>query len=162
MENFFDNLIAEMQDKTEEQQTEIKKSYAENLSNKFDWNITKIFERLLNKYKDQFILVEWTKNAFKWLQELKKSRENKLDTMKKNLDYLMKNFWLDKIDTNNWQIKYWTSHPLEIIDENLVPEDYKEIIETVSIDKMAIKKALKEWKEVDWVELLTKKNINIK
>ena len=59
-----------------------------------------------------------------------------------------------KLDTNLGRISLRKKpSSLNIIDESLVPGEYKEVIQTVKIDKAQIKKDLKN-RAIDGVELI--------
>mgnify|MGYP003447794304 CR=1 FL=1 len=63
-----------------------------------------------------------------------------------------------KLDTNLGRISLRKKPAsLNIIDEDLIPAEYKEIIQTVKIDKVQIKKNLKD-KKIEGVELVEGEN----
>ena len=49
-----------------------------------------------------------------------------------------------------------------LVDETLIPTEFKKEKVSVSIDKTEIKKALKEGKEIPWAVIETRQNLQIK
>jgi hypothetical protein len=83
------------------------------------------------------------------LSELKTSYEKTYNKGKNRIDYLMKTFQIEKLDTEFNKLSFRSSSSVEIVDETALPEEYFRIVpETKSPDKIVIKQAFKEGKEV--------------
>jgi hypothetical protein len=82
------------------------------------------------------------------LTNLKNSYTKKSERIKIRVDYLMKIFGIDKMDTEFNKLSFHTSSSVEIIDEGLLPAEYIKVKETKSPDKTAIKEAIKSGETV--------------
>jgi len=98
----------------------------------------------------------------KRLQALKKTRQNAIERLKSALTNAMQQCDMDAIETPTNKISFRKSQSLEILDETLVPKQYKTQVITTKIDKNAIKQDIKNGITVHGVELLTNKNLQIK
>lgn len=99
----------------------------------------------------------------KRLSDRRRSIENNIKNMKSRLEESMilqdkKKFKTDKfsfgIQKNPMSVK--------IIDENSISEDYKEIVETVKVDKKAILEAYKQGQEIKGVEVNQTESLRIR
>ena len=89
--------------------------------------------------------IEAVKAEEKRLAEYRKSEEKKLERLKEYTICCMEQLGSKKLDTNLGRISLRKKpSSLNIVDENLVPDEYKEVIQTVKIDKAQIKKDLKD------------------
>lgn len=98
----------------------------------------------------------------KRLTAKKKVAENAVSRMKDALKSTMNVLELDKINAGTFTISTRKSKSLEVLDEALIPEDYKEIVTTIKVNKNAIKDAIKNGAEIEGVELKENKSIQIK
>ena len=102
--------------------------------------------------------IEAVKAEEKRLTEYRRSEEKKLENLKQYTTYCMEQLGSKKLDTNLGRISLRKKpSSLNIIDEDLIPAEYKEIIQTVKIDKVQIKKDLKD-KKIEGVELVEGEN----
>lgn len=63
--------------------------------------------------------------------------------------------WIKSVDFVNQKVTVKTNPgSVNVIDEGLIPTLYVREKITKSVDKTAIKNAIKEWKEVPWAELV--------
>ena len=98
--------------------------------------------------------IDGIKAEEKRLSEYRKSEEKKLEKLKEYTVYCMEQLGNKKLDTNLGRISLRKKpSSLNIVDESLVPGEYKEVIQTVKIDKAQIKKDLKD-KAINGVELI--------
>ena len=98
----------------------------------------------------------------KRLTAKKKVAENAVARMKDALKATMNVLQLDKINAGTFTISTRKSKSLEVLDEALIPEKYKETVTTIKVDKNAIKDAIKNGAEIEGVELKENKSIQIK
>lgn len=98
----------------------------------------------------------------KRLTAKKKVAENAVARMKDALKATMNVLQLDKINAGTFTISARKSKSLEVLDEALIPEEYKETVTTIKVDKNAIKDAIKNGAEIEGVELKENKSIQIK
>lgn len=112
---------------------------------------------------EQFI--EALKGEEKRLAEVRKSAELKLEHFKGYVKDNMERLGLDKIDTGLGTLSI-AKNPMsvEIIEEELVPNEFKQEVITIKIDKTAIKEHYKETGEmVNGVKIIEDKtNLRIK
>ena len=95
-------------------------------------------------------------DEIKRLQGRKKSFENANDNLTKLQDYLLQG---EKLKTDKFTFSYRKSKSVEIIDEDLIPDEYKKI--EYKVDKMKLKKALEEVK-IQGAELVEKKSLSVR
>ena len=98
----------------------------------------------------------------KRLQEIKKAKSNVVDRMKGSLSEAMQAFRVDKIETSLMKLFFRKSESVEILDESLVPEQYKLSRVVVNPDKTRIKKIIKSGEDVPGCEIVEKFNLQIK
>ena len=96
------------------------------------------------------------------LSSLSKSIERRSNNLKAYLSYCMQKNGLERIETPIAILSFRKSEQLEIINPEQVPNNFKKVTEIVTIDKLAIKKAINEGEEVAGVQLNHIKNLQIK
>lgn len=104
------------------------------------------------------VTIEAIKNEVERLTNMRKAIENKIDKFKEYVKVNMQELGLEKIETEIGNMSV-AKNPVsvEIYDENLIIDEYKKEKITVSIDKTAIKNAMKEGKEVQGARLIEDK-----
>jgi len=94
----------------------------------------------------------------KRLQERKKTIQNKSNNIKEYLRYNMEASGIKKIECPLFSISLAKGQEVVIItDENLLPDEYVRVKTEISPNKIALKNALKDGKEVPGAELVTGK-----
>ena len=102
--------------------------------------------------------IEAVKNEEKRLSEYRKSEEKKLERLKEYTITCMEMLDHKKLDTNLGRISLRKKPAsLNIVDEDLIPNEYKETVQAIKIDKAQIKKDLKD-KKIKGVELVEGEN----
>lgn len=101
---------------------------------------------------------EAIKNEIDRLTIMKKAIDNKSAKFKEYVKQNMEELELQKIDTELGTLSI-AKNPasVEIYDENMISDEYKKEKVTVTIDKTAIKNALKDGKEVQGARLIEDK-----
>lgn len=101
---------------------------------------------------------EAIKNEIDRLTTMKKAIDNKNIKFKEYVKQNMEELELQKIDTELGTLSI-TKNPasVEVYDENMISDEYKKEKLTVSIDKTAIKNAIKNGKEVQGARLIEDK-----
>lgn len=101
---------------------------------------------------------EALKNEIDRLTTMKKAVDNKNTKFKEYVKENMENLNLQKIDTELGSLTI-AKNPVsvEIYEENMISDEYKKEKITVTIDKTAIKNAIKEGKEVQGARLIEDK-----
>jgi len=79
----------------------------------------------------------------KRLGAIKKVRNNAIERLKNVLSETMLNFDVPEIETPTLKINFRKSQTVEILDEEQISKEFKTVKVTTSIDKMAIKRAIK-------------------
>jgi len=94
------------------------------------------------------------------LKQLKEQKENAIDKLKNAVSDAMQLYGIEKIDSPTLKLSFRKSESIEV-SENI---DKKYLIEktTLQPDKQAIKKAIKDGKQVEGAVLVTNYNIQIK
>ena len=97
----------------------------------------------------------------KRLQQLKKVRKNTADRLKEAVKDSMISNDIEEFKTSTHIIKFRKSESVNILDENKIPAEFKVIKSEIKIDKIGLKKALKNG-DVSGAELSQNKNLTIK
>ena len=111
----------------------------------------------------------------KRLQTEKKSRENKKEWIKRNVDNFIRRQFTDengnldseglnkyKLELPHSKISYRKSESVEVNDVSLLPKEYRKEKIEVSADKKKKKKVLKSGKEINGAKLVTNINMQVK
>lgn len=99
-------------------------------------------------------------NEIKRLQALKKRNNNLIDRLKNSLLSAVETFGEFTIGTNVFGLR--KSERVEVEDVNLLPKEFKTIKVTEQANKVEIKKALKEGKEIKNAYIVEQYNLKIK
>ena len=98
----------------------------------------------------------------KRLQAKKTSVSNKHSRLKEFLSESLKSMNIDKLECDLFKFSFRKSESTSITDQKLIPSEYIKTKTTESVDKTAIKKALKSGVVIEGAELLVKQNLQIK
>ena len=138
------------------------RAYAEELVAKSQDESKPFIEYKLRQRQEASIFVAGLDAEIKRLMELKSSHDKKIASADKQIDYLLKLFKIEKMKTEINELSYRKSEAVVLVDETLIPTEFKKEKVSVSIDKTEIKKALKEGKEIPWAVIETRQNLQIK
>ena len=107
--------------------------------------------------------IEGIKTEIKRLQDLKKSKENRIENLKKYTKECLEDANIKKVSTSlgNMTVRK-NPASVEIIDESLISDDYKRAITEIEVDKKAILADLKEGVVVEGAALKTSTSLMIK
>lgn len=115
------------------------------------------------RYRQSLIAgAEAIDTEIKRLSDLKKSVSNKAKNIENYISYAMKKHNIEKIDADIAKISFRKSETLEVENEALIPEEFILTKEIKQVDKMAIKKAIKDGRKVDGVLIQVHQNLNIR
>lgn len=98
----------------------------------------------------------------KRLTALKKSKVSKIDNLEARLSNSMQSIGLDKYDLGLFKLSFRKSTSVEVLDIELLSDDFKRIKTTVDADKIAIKKAIESGVTVEGASLKTSQSLQIK
>lgn len=98
----------------------------------------------------------------KRLGELKKSRQKTIDRLETTVSNAMQLYQIEKLETPTLKISFRKSESIEIDNEADIPAQFLKEKITYSIDKVAIKEAIKKGEVVIGARLQQNKNIQIK
>ena len=152
---------------TEEEFNELYDSIQLDLQTKLD--NTNCLQKMLNGEIDVI------DKEIKRLTAEKKARERKCEWLKNRVDYFVKCQFTDengnldteglnkyKLDLPHSKIGYRKSDSVEVIDINKLPKEYIKTKVEENPDKVAIKNAIKDGKEIEGARIVTNYNIQIK
>jgi uncharacterized small protein (DUF1192 family) len=106
--------------------------------------------------RDNKSKIEALSEEIKRLQARKKSFENANSNLAKLQDYLLQG---EKLKTDKFTFSYRKSKVVNIVDEDLIPDEYKKI--EYKVDKMKLKKIL-EKEKIQGAELIEKKSLSVR
>ena len=144
-----------------EEVPELKK-VAEDLVAKSQDEAKPFIEWRLRQRQDSMIFINGLDAEIKRLMELKSSHDRKVASVDKQIDYLLKLFQIEKMQTEINELSYRKSEAVIFTDEAAIPSEFKKEKLTISIDKIEIKKAIKAWTEVPGAVIETRQNLQIK
>lgn len=101
----------------------------------------------------------YAEDEIKRIQANKKKDLKKINSLKMFLEPYVKEKSLKQLGT--FKVSLRKSSKVNIVDESLIPEDFKQYDEVLKIDKLKIKEALKS-QDVDGCELITNETLQIK
>lgn len=132
---------AENGELTEEEYNKLGEELALELQNKSS--------NIIGYVRNSELLIEAMKAEEKRISDLRKVAENKTERFKQYVKENMEKLGLEKIQTELGTLSI-ARNPIsvEIENEEEIPDEFKNIIQTVKIDKTAIKKHFKETGEV--------------
>lgn len=96
----------------------------------------------------------------KRLQELKRSRSNAIERLKNNITEAMELFGVTEVKAPTFKLSFRKSESIEC--DEFVDSNYCTVKTSIAPDKVAIKQAIKEGKEVVGARLVVKNNLQIK
>ena len=96
----------------------------------------------------------------KRLQSLKKARTSAIDRLKDNISEAMLLFNITELKAPTFKLSFRKSESIEC--DEVVDQEYCNIKTTITPDKVAIKQAIKEGKEVLGARLIINNNLQIK
>lgn len=144
-----------------EEVPELKK-VAEDLVAKSQDEVKPFIEWRLRQRQDSMIFINGLDAEIKRLMDLKASHERKVVSADKQIDYLLKLFRIEKMQTEINELSYRKSEAVIFTDEEAIPAEFKKEKTTISVDKTEIKKAIKAWTEVPGAMIETRQNLQIK
>lgn len=106
---------------------------------------------------------EIIKSEIKRLQDLKKTKENKIENLKKYTKECLEEADIKKVSTSLGNISLRKlPGSVEVLEEDSIPEEYKKEVTTITIDKKSILAELKEGVVIPGVILKTGTSLTIK
>lgn len=118
-------------------------------------NIAFVIQELWNK-KDA---IKKEAERLNWLlKSINKNEEKLKDYLSSNLQELS----ITKLETELFKMSFRKSESIEITDEESIDKQFIKEKITTTIDKTAIKKAIKDWLDVKGAELKVNSNLQIK
>jgi len=117
---------------------------------------------LIDKYNSENLESNFLKQKKELIEGKIRSREKTVEFWKNNIDYLMRSEKISKLDIDVYNISYRKSENVVIENMSIIPDEYKEVKETISINKNDLKKFLKDGVIIPGCSLKTNENIQIK
>lgn len=149
--------LNEKEELSEEERQEIGMQLADALQTKSN--------NIIAYYQDQNTLINAIDEEIKRLQDYKKITKNKIDRYKEYVKTNMDLLGIEKISTDLGVISIAKSPiSVEILDESIIPDEYKEVVTSIKVDKKKIADNFKETGEIiDGVNIITNNtNLRIK
>ena len=107
--------------------------------------------------------IEALKAEIKRLQDLKKSKENRIENLKKYTKECLEDANIKKVSTSLGNMTVRKNPPaVDVLDESLIPNEYKKEVVEIKLDKKAILADLKEGVVVEGAVLKNSTSLMIK
>lgn len=104
--------------------------------------------------------IQGLKTEIDRLTKIKKAKENAVERLKNNVEYVMKQKGIEKLEVGTFKAGYRKSESVEIVNLDVIPADFTKV--EIKADKTAIKKALKAGEVVEGAEIKVNQNFYIK
>jgi hypothetical protein len=150
-----DKLEAEGREINDEERAMIAELYREN-----SINLETKLERTAQFMKNLEAEEKALDDEIKRLQKKKKSRENLRNTLKFNLDYVLKKLDIKKISAGIFNFRIQKNPPSLNFTQDKVPEEWL-IPQEPKVDVAGIKQAIKDGATFDWCELVSSESLRI-
>lgn len=118
-------------------------------------------EKLCKIRANKVSRIEALKNEENRIKEQRKSEETKLETLERYILSLTERA-NGKIEAGTFKCSIRKSESVNIINEDILPREYKIVKEVVSPDKIKIKQDIQQGVIVDGAELKTNYNLQVK
>jgi len=121
-------------------------------------------QTLLQKLEQELRESELQQRINKWKELLKELEQEEVE-IKNQWIKILQNSWVDKFEANWVEVRLKTSAwKLVVTEQDLIPEEYIKTTTktTTSVDKTALKKAMKEWEIFDWCKIEQTLTLEIK
>ena len=96
------------------------------------------------------------------LEERKAYVKKNKERMKTIVSSAMEEFGINKIKSETLQLSFRKSESVDIFDESLIDDKFKKVKTEISLDKTAIKNAIKNGEDVQGAKIVEKNNLQIK
>lgn len=96
------------------------------------------------------------------LEERKAYVKKNKERMKTIVSSAMEEFGINKIKSETLQLSFRKSESVDVFDESLVDDKFKKVKTEISLDKTAIKNAIKNGEDVQGAKIVEKNNLQIK
>ena len=118
---------------------------------------------VIGYYQNESALIEAIDNQIKRLQDLKKVKQNNIDRFKKYVKENMERLEIQKIETELGTLSIAKSPiSVEIINEDEIPNEFKQEVVTIKVDKKAIADNFKATGEIPSGAILHTENTNLR
>ena len=114
---------------------------------------------VIKAFDDEIGIIE---KEIERLEERKAYVKKNKEKMKQIVGGAMEEFGITKIKGETLKISFRKSESVEVFDENLLDEKFKKEKTEISIDKTAIKNAIKNGENVQGAKIVEKNNLQIK
>ena len=157
VDNQIKDVVSRINEYAEENEGEISEELLAELE---QWEGAKdgAIDEMTIEYKSIKTKAEMVKAQIKALQTLQKEIEDDAESMRKSIGLVLQG---EKFTSANSKVSYRKSSSVCVYDENLLPDEFVVVKETVSIAKKEIAKALKNG-DVDGAVMETKISVVIK
>ena len=114
---------------------------------------------VIKAFDDEIDIIE---REIERLEERKAYVKKNKERMKTIVGSAMEEFGIDKIKSETLQLSFRKSESVDVFDESLVDEKFKKVKTEISLDKTAIKNAIKNGEDVQGAKIVEKNNLQIK
>jgi len=152
------DLLSQAQETNDQEQISLIESALEISQDNFKDKATN-YVKFIRSEEVSLIAID---EEIKRLTALKKSKVSKIDNLEARLSNSMQSIGLDKYDLGLFKLSFRKSTSVEVLDIELLSDDFKRIKTTVDADKIAIKKAIESGVTVEGASLKTSQSLQIK
>ena len=114
---------------------------------------------VIKAFDDEIDIIE---REIERLEERKAYVKKNKERMKTIVGSAMEEFGINKIKSETLQLSFRKSESVDIFDESLIDDKFKKVKTEISLDKTAIKNAIKNGEDVQGAKIVEKNNLQIK
>ena len=114
---------------------------------------------VIKAFDDEIDIIE---REIERLEERKAYVKKNKERMKNIVSSAMEEFGINKIKSETLQLSFRKSESVDIFDESLIDDKFKKVKTEISLDKTAIKNAIKNGEDVQGAKIVEKNNLQIK
>ena len=114
---------------------------------------------VIKAFDDEIDIIE---REIERLEERKAYVKKNKERMKNIVGSAMEEFGISKIKSETLQLSFRKSESVDIFDESLIDDKFKKVKTEISLDKTAIKNAIKNGEDVQGAKIVEKNNLQIK
>ena len=114
---------------------------------------------VIKAFDDEIDIIE---REIERLEERKAYVKKNKERMKTIVSSAMEEFGINKIKSETLQLSFRKSESVDIFDESLIDDKFKKVKTEISLDKTAIKNAIKNGEDVQGAKIVEKNNLQIK
>jgi len=153
--------IMNIQREIEESDWEVSESFL-SLFEKLQWDLNEKIDNCVKFMMNEEASAAALDHEIARLEEIKDYHKRRSTKMKKDIDDVLKNHWIEEMNTSISRLSYRSSEGVVVTNDALILDEYKTTKTTTTTSLTLIWKAIKAWVVVEGAFIEKRKNLQIK